>query len=163
MRVTQRDPQALRIGEFVNKLFVALTILALSALASAHTFTVGAAYNQGYTATAEYAHAGTSGLFLVGVATVPFTWATEVSVGILLPVSAVEGADLGVVFRAHLPVFDGTDIAVGQPALSAGVVLQIQQDNRVLPTFEVGVRNDFASLASTWPSLYLRAGLAFLF
>jgi hypothetical protein len=151
-------------GENMKKLVFALVAFAALSFASAQIFTVGVGYGTVLAATVEYAQPVEFGDLLFGVAVVPGTWATEISLGVLVPVASVEGGDFSLAVRGHLPVFDGTSIAVGQAALSGGLVLQVPQDNNVLPTFEAGIRTDVNSAAlTTWPGWYVRAGVGFRF
>lgn len=144
-------------------LFVLVTALLFS-FTYAQSFSVGARYDGQVAAGVEYAHPVSVGSLLVGVATEPLNgFDTEVSLGVLLPVLSVDGADFEVVLRGHLPVYESGVFVAGQFAASLGVVLEVVDDTDLVdPFFEVGVRADVNSDSLTRiPNIYFAGGIRF--
>lgn len=148
----------------MRKVLVVLIAALFVSLAAAQSFSVGARYDGQVAAVVEYAHPVSVGSLLVGVATEPLNgFDTEVSLGVLLPVLSVDGADFEVVLRGHLPVYEGGTFVAGQFAASLGLVLEVVNGTDLVdPFFELGVRTDVNSASLTQvPAVYFAGGIRF--
>jgi len=151
----------------MKKLVIALAALAVFSFAAAQNFTVGAVYGSDLFVTAEYGQEFDSGDLLLGVAVVPMSWETEVTLGARAELFELTGgADLTVLAvtgRVHLPVYDGADLVLGQ--LDASVMLDLmipQEQNGLVLMFSAGARAPVNSTGlTTIPSLVFGAGLQF--
>lgn len=139
-----------------------LAVLVLSA-AYAHSFTVSATNWNGWAGTLEYAYDAEVGSLLFGVSVAP-SLATEVSVGVQTAPLVVDGGELAVALRGHLPVYDGTSFSVGQADLSLGLSLTVTDVGVVSPVFEVGARAPLTAAGlSSIPGFYYRVGIGYSF
>lgn len=148
----------------MKKIFVSLLVFATLSVGLAQSFTVGVDYSKNLGAVVEYAHPVEFGSVLFGVRVVPFTWATEVAAGVSIPVAVVDTLDISVPVRVHLPVYNGTDLILGQLALSVGVDVYIPNENGFGLVFGGQVRSNLnADLYSVLPSVYGSVGLRYVF
>lgn len=148
----------------MKKIFVSLLVFAALSVGLAQSFTVGVDYSKNLGAVVEYAHPVEFGSVLFGVRVVPFTWATEVAAGVSIPVAVVDTLDISVPVRVHLPVYNGTDLILGQLALSVGVDVYIPNENGFGLVFGGQVRSNLnADLYSVLPSVYGSVGLRYVF
>lgn len=151
----------------MKKLVIALFALAAVSFAAAQNFTVGAVYNGDLAATVEYGQEFSSGELLVGVAVVPLSWETEVTLGARAELFELTGgADLTVLAvsgRVHLPVYDGASFVIGQLDASVMVDLMVpQEQNGTVLMFSVGARAPVTTAGlTTLPSLVFGASLQF--
>jgi len=152
----------------MKKFIVGLFIVGLMGFAAAQTTSVTYQLSQGASGVVVVEHSrlltADIGVSL-GAAVSVASFGVDLLLGLNQVVWDADGADVSLVARLGVPVFNGSAVSVGQAYVQLGLSLLPEKgDSPLVPVFEVGASSVIDSSTLTrLPGLYFKVGLAHRF